>query len=225
MVRLFWRFTCVTLALVCILVTACDDDDPAAANTPCDDAKTSCVYLTVSSTAFQYTSTYDLIVNETTHYLQWDFDSEVIAGFAPGEHMILNITFDEPIKVRYNHPHQLFALSTEPAGCVDRFASATGSASSAWQDVSTEIALRGACSTAGATPEFDLHVTFEPIVIRKQLASLTVKFTVPETYTSGGGQGTPIPAGDLPIESVRLVGITSGNTADNPPVWPGEFVP
>ncbi len=216
------RFACVTLALACILITACGDDDPAAADSPCDDANTTCVNLTVSSAGFLYSNLYDIVLDETTHYLQWDFDSEVIAGFAPGERMILNITFDDPIKVRYNHLRHLFILSTEPfTACSDRFASATGSASAAWRDVFTSVALRGDC-TAGAS-QFDLQVTFESIVTKNQLRSLTAEFTVPQTYTSGTNQGTPILAGDLPILSVQLVGITDGDTTNNPPAWPGEY--
>ncbi|MCI0452363.1 MAG: hypothetical protein L0Z51_08225 [Candidatus Latescibacteria bacterium] len=89
--------------------------------------------------------------------------------------------------------------------------------STAWAFTTAEAACSGQAGTGA--PRLGLTVDFEPLTTGEHLRSLQFDLTIPETYSNG----TPVLEGDLGSIMVTLGGVWSGDSANDPPVWPLNY--
>ncbi len=227
MTRHYQGLTWPALILLGTLTLSCgDDDNPAAVDTPCDDANTTCVSLTLSDDDVAYTTTYYSASNQTVHSLAWDMSSKQVDDYGPGQRIIVNITFDPPLKVRYNHNNEDFGFSAGEKGtCTNRYASPSTweFTHNGWTSSLDDINLSGECTT-GESILF-MRATFQDLLKDRELKHLSYDFVVPEAYTSGASAGEPVLPGDLVIWRIRISTYITGNNGGDPPIWPGTVVP
>ncbi len=221
------RRSFLTAGLIVILgalSTSCGDDDPTGANSPCDDANTSCLSLSVSETGVTYTTFYmDPPSDMTFHILEWAIDGRILSDYAPGQHVLVTVNFDPPITVLYSHPANTFQLGAGITGvCLDRYAHPTARVvHSGWQLANNDIACAGDCTNGES--QVIMYAVFGPLQTGEELERISFEFTVPATYTSGAGQGTSVLPGDLDVFLFSFSMTTLGNTTLNgPPIWPGQ---
>ncbi len=212
------QLRCTAFAVLVALAVACGDDDPAATDSPCDDAETSCVIVNARSSSMTHAPTYDAGLNQTTHVLSWDLNNMIVYG--GGRHIVIQANFDPPIMVQYDHPEHHFELAGGPiGGCADRFAKVTNAGiQSDWTPISAGANFSGACTTGASSME--ALALFGPLATGNTLTSVRIEFTVPETYDAGSAQGTPVLDGNLALSGFALHVTTSGNSEFNPPAWP-----
>jgi hypothetical protein len=208
--------------LLGVVFMACGDD-PVVGHSPCDDANTACLSLRLKAADMTYTSGYDPGVAGTFHTLSWDVSSREITGFAPGRRLMITVTFEPPVEVRYDHAEHAFFMSAGASpGCLDRYASATPSlVSTGWTNVEITASYQGEC-VSGATRLVSLAY-FAPLAAGDRLSRLELDMTVPETYTDGGSSGEPVLAGDIGLNELYLRARIDGNNEGDPPAWPGHF--
>jgi len=222
MIRSF--LTAGLIAILGALSTSCGDDDPASSNQPCDDANMACLDLRVSDVGMTYTTFYTPDpLEQTIHNLDWNMDSKIISNYAPGSRVYVNVTFDPPIKVIYQHASSTFEFGAGVSSiCQNRNAHPTPSISTrGWEHDSQDVICAGDCSTGESL--FNVYVVFSLPEVGSELEKISFQFTVPATYTSGDAQGTSVLPGDLPVFAFRFSAFTIGNTTSNgPPIWPGQ---
>lgn len=218
------RFVCAAFAVIGVLVAACEKtNDPVATKSPCDEANTSCLEITVTPEEMTYAAVYNDFLKKTNHTLSWNVGSEKIAGYAPGRHIVIKVNFNPPVKARYSHRTAGFYLGAGAVSdCYDRYLNLTASAlSTGWPDYWNVIVPGGVCDTGASI----LGVNVSMMVSTQQpLQSVMVTFVVPDTYT-GGRAGTPVLPGDLNVFAVQLIAQLDGDTGPNPPSWQGEYTP
>src|SRR5262245_49250416 len=220
------RFACGLHGMLALLSASCGDDDPAGTGSPCDDGSTSCLDITVTDAGVTYLPFYqDPPLDMTLHSIQWQPSGIILSDYAPGQRIWVNVTFDPPVRVRWQHSGTTFSLNTGVLGCTDRYAHPTAKVSaSGWMLANKDVTCSGYCTTGES--QVALYATFGPLQVGDELEHLRFEFTVPETYTSGAGMGTPILPGDLAVSFLTFSVSTFGNSISaGPPFWPGEYQP
>ncbi len=214
---------CAAFAVLGALIISCGDDEgPAAADDPCDDANTTCLNLTLAVADMTHLENYSTFNDDTHHNLIWRVDGKPVFGYGPGQHITITVKFDPPVTVRYDHNSEQLTLIAGPDDCYDRTATATSTfATASWTDIFASVEAQGLCVTS--ISQVNGTAIFSPLGTGDELHSVTFEFTVPPTYTDGDGAGTPVLASDLSPISVTLTSIILGDARGNPPAWPGEF--
>src|SRR5262245_23953212 len=186
------RLDCAALALLGVLFVSCgDDDNPAAADDPCDDANATCLTLQVTPADVGQLAVYNPGPNTSQHAITWDVD-RVLSDYAPGQHITLTVKFNPPVKVRYDHLEENLTISAGPeALCYDRtdnpdYTFTVGG----WTRNASQIDCMGACTTGESRVVFSAG--WVALESGDQLAQVTFDFVVPDTYSLGAGAGTPI---------------------------------
>ncbi len=225
MTRSFPRSLAATLAVLCIVLASCgDDENPVAVDSPCDDDSTTCLTITLTPAGMTHSEYYDNSFNQTSHGLTWDGGSLVLRGYAPGQRIMVTVNFNPPLEVRYDHVYQNFSVFAGSAGSSDRLAQPTTSLETDdWTVDLSPTNCRGVAATAASGLE--LYVGFAPVVVGTSLHRVAFDFVVPDVYTSGGGSGTAILPGDLDVDRIQLSTDVAGDRTGDPPVWQGEYEP
>ena len=224
MIRL--RLAARAILLLAAFLASCSDDDPLGTDSPCDDPNTTCLHLTLKPSDMTYETRHHVSpVDETYHALIWDMEGKVLSNYGPGQLIIVNLTFDPPLTVRYDHSSHRAGMRAGGVTCFDRATSSTGTASSTgWPISYNSVFFYGDCLTGASAVSSVVY--FKPLVAGHKMVRLSFAFTVPDTYANGDGQGTPVLPGDLVVEHVILSGWTTGDTTANGPLaWPGEYTP
>jgi len=135
---------------------------------------------------------------------------------------MMDVSFEPPIVVRYDHYGHRFSLSTAGYACADRFISVDGPIKAAgWKPVYSYAGFEGEC-TIGESSML-IQGGFSPLLAGEALEWLSFEFVVPQTY----GTGEPLLPAELPL--LRASFATSffwggGHTRpDDPPIWPGTY--
>ena len=215
------------IVLAGVLAISCgDDDDPVASDSPCDDANTTCLALTVRPDDMIYDMGYhDPPIDQSWHAVNWNIDGVVLSNYRPGQVVMASVTFDPPITVRYEHMETHFSFMASGVSCLDRFTNYTGEASSnGWPIDTHSVYSYGDCVSGASAVSVSIH--YEPLVVGNKLRRVDFEFTVPDTYAGGTSEGAPVLPGNLNVGRVGVVAWTDGDTtADGPAIWPGEYSP
>lgn len=212
----------LALAVLAVFATSCDDDNPTAADAPCNDPNTTCVSLTLTGADAVYSSIYDNLVDRTTHSLRWDIVSHDLSGYGPNQRVRATVILSPPIRVRYDHPDEfLYFGGGTYTGCTDRYATAAATfTNNRWTSTTQQVAFAGECTNGASILE--MTAGFTPLVVGEELSSVTFDFTVPETYASGVGAGESVLSGDVPLLYFALNTTLVGDNEGDPPIWPGD---
>jgi hypothetical protein len=213
--------------LLSLTVVGCgdDEDNPAAANSPCLDANTECASFSLRPSDMAFSEEYmDMFPIPPTTYFNgtWPTAGKVVVGYGPGKSMIVTVRFDTPLVVRYDTPSAFVALSAGAVpGCADRWASPTPTASVTgdWTMFQSSASVSENCS---GSSRLEVAANFQNLQAGQSLTAVTWRVTVPDTYTDGQ-PGSPILPADLDVYSIGWAAAVDGDERGNPAIWPGEF--
>lgn len=216
----------VLVAMTAALAACGGDDSVTSGSSPCLDEHTTCVSLVATPQDMTFASINDASYDIYQRRLTWQRPA-TFQDFRPGQKIRLFIKFYPPLVVVYDHTEMYLALGMRKG---------TGGIFNSFAHPATTVDVDGSMSVTIATVEIlgnsstadmqcNVSVIFDHPVAGQELEGLRMTFTVPDTYTSGGGTGNPIPAADLQVDGF-VVASDLAAPEDGPAIWPkGEPLP